>query len=184
MIINYYITNAPTQAITAYTTAMKQFGITFLPDVSGFYTGSSIFPAGPAKEFGTDNPDTLTTDYVSAFNSDPGVVGYYVQDEPAIAVQPETFQQYSLIKAADPSGSTLAVLDQPLGLDCWRDTVDVLGVDPYPIITPAATISPRLPIGRARRTRLDMARARCGPSSSSSRRTWNPRGRPSSNCTT
>ncbi len=28
MIINYYITNAPTPAITAYTDAMKQFGIT------------------------------------------------------------------------------------------------------------------------------------------------------------
>ena len=84
MMINYYITNAPTQAITAYTTAMKQFGISFLPDVEGFYAGSSIWPAGVAKEFGTNNPDTLTTDYVSAFNSDNGVVGYYVQDEPAI----------------------------------------------------------------------------------------------------
>ena len=40
MIINYYITNAPTQAITAYTDAMKQFGIAFLPDVAAFYIGT------------------------------------------------------------------------------------------------------------------------------------------------
>ena len=137
MMINYYITNAPTQAITAYTTAMKQFGISFLPDVEGFYAGSSIWPAGVAKEFGTNNPDTLTTDYVSAFNSDNSVVGYYVQDEPAIAVQPETFHQYSLIKAADPGGFTLAVINQPTRVGLWRDTVDVLGVDPYPIIEPS-----------------------------------------------
>ena len=44
MIINYYITNAPTQAIIAYTTAMKQFGITFLPDVTAFYTGPAALP--------------------------------------------------------------------------------------------------------------------------------------------
>ncbi len=134
MIINYYITNAPTQAITAYTTAMKQFGITFLPDMSGYYTGSSVFPFGVAKEFGTDDPDTLTTDYVSAFASNPTVVGYYVQDEPAIGVQAETFHQYSLIKAADPSGFTLAVTNEPTRVGLWRDTVDVLGVDPYPLI--------------------------------------------------
>ncbi len=136
MIINYFLSNAPTPAVTAYTTAMKQFGITFLPDVSGFYTGSSAFPTGIASEFGTDDPDQLITDYVSTFTSDPGVVGYYVQDEPAITAQPETFHQYSVIKAADPSGFNLAVLDRPLDLPFWKDSVDVLGVDPYPVWLP------------------------------------------------
>jgi hypothetical protein len=137
MMMNYYITNAPTQAIAAYVTAMKQFGMVFLPDMSGFYAGGPNWPAGVAKEFGTDDPDTLTTDYVSAFASNPGVVGYYVQDEPAIGVQPQTFHQYRVIKAADPSGFTLAVTDQPTRVGLWRDTVDVLGVDPYPIIEPS-----------------------------------------------
>jgi len=134
MMINYYVANSPTAAIKAYVTAMKPFGITFLPDLQGFYAGSSIFPTANAKEFGTDNPDQLTTDYVSTFASNPGVVGYYVQDEPPIAVQPETFHQYGLVKAADPSGFTLAVTNQPTRVGMWRDTVDVLGVDPYPII--------------------------------------------------
>jgi len=133
MIINYFLTNAPTPTITAYTTAMKDFGITFLPDLSGFYAGNKAFPTGIAKEFGTIDPDQLTSDYVSAFLSDPGVVGYYVQDEPPIALQPETFHQYSLIKASDPSGFSFAVIDHPLDLYAWKDTVDVLGVDPYPI---------------------------------------------------
>jgi hypothetical protein len=136
MVINYYITNAPTSAIAAYTTAMKQFGIAFLPDMSGFYAGGPNWPIGVAKQFGTNDPDTLTTDYVSALASDLGVVGYYVQDEPAIAVQPRTFHQYSLIKASDPAGFNLAVLNRPNDLPFWRDTVDVLGVDPYPIIYP------------------------------------------------
>ena len=134
MVINYYITNAPTQAIAAYTAAMKQFGMTFLPDMSGFYAGGPNFPIGVAKQFGTNDADTLTTDYVSAFTSNPGVVGYYVQDEPAVTRQAQTFHQYSLIKASDPAGFNFAALDRPLDLPFWKDTVDVLGVDPYPII--------------------------------------------------
>ncbi len=133
MIINYFLANAPTQAITAYTTAMHQFGITFLPTVNGFYSNNVNFPTAIAKEFGTDNQDQLISDYTSALSFDPGVVGYYVQDEPAISLQPQTFHQYSLIKANDPSGFNLAVLDSPLNLPFWKDTVDVQAVDPYPI---------------------------------------------------
>ena len=133
MIINYYITDAPTPAIIAYTTAMKQFGISFLPDVAAFYTGLAAWPAGLAKEFGTENQDTLISDYAAALSSDSGVVGYYVGDEPAISRQPETFTQYGMIKANDPSGFNLAVLNTPLALPSWKDTVDVLGVDAYPL---------------------------------------------------
>ena len=64
------------------------------------------------------------------------MVGYYAQDEPQITVQPQTFHQYGLVKAADPSGFTFAVINQPTKAGMWRDTVDVLGVDPYPIYYP------------------------------------------------
>jgi Abnormal spindle-like microcephaly-assoc'd, ASPM-SPD-2-Hydin len=133
MIINYYITNATTQAIAAYTTAMKPFGITFLPDVAPFYSDSVFFPSNLVREFGTDDPDQLTSDFASTLSSNPGVVGYYVQDEPSVSRQPETFHQYSLIKTKDPSGFNLAVVNIPLDLPFWKDTVDVLGVDAYPI---------------------------------------------------
>ena len=133
MIINYYITNASTAAITAYTAAMHQFGMTLLPTVSDFYSDSVLFPNNVAREFGTDDQDQLIADYAAALSSDPGVVGYYVQDEPAISRQPETFHQYSLIKTNHPAGFDLAVLKDPLEGPSWRDTVDVLGVDSYPI---------------------------------------------------
>jgi hypothetical protein len=133
MLINYYITNAPTQALTAYTDAMKQFGITFLPDVAAFYSGSPNWPTGPAKEFGTQNQDTLISDYTAALSSDSNIVGYYTGDEPALTRQPETFHQYGLIKGGDPSGFTLSVFNHPLDLPSWKDTVDILGVDAYPL---------------------------------------------------
>ncbi|MGC2445406.1 MAG: hypothetical protein WA409_18620, partial [Candidatus Binatus sp.] len=133
MIINYYITNAPTTAITAYTDAMQQFGITFLPDVAAFYTGLPAWPTGPAKEFDTENQDTLISDYTAALSSDSNVVGYYTGDEPALTRQPQTFHQYGLIKGGDPSGFTLSVFNTPLDLPSWKDTVDILGVDAYPL---------------------------------------------------
>ena len=133
MIINYFLSNSPTSAITAYTTAMNQFGIAFLPDLQGFYTGNHAWPSQVAAEFGTNNANLLTTDYVSTLASDPGVVGYYVQDEPAITLQPATFRQYGLTKSSDPAGFNLAVLNRTLDLPAWKDTLDVLGVDAYPI---------------------------------------------------
>jgi hypothetical protein len=134
MIINYFLSNTKTLAVIAYTTAMKQFGITFLPDVAAFYTGLAAFPTNTANQFGTSDPDQLISDYTAALSSDSGVVGYYVGDEPVLDRQPETFHQYGLIKANDPSGFNLAVLNRPLDLPFWKDTLDVLGVDAYPIV--------------------------------------------------
>src|ERR1700719_997520 len=98
MIINYYITNAPTQAITAYTDAMKQFGITFLPDVAAFYSGLPNWPTRTTKEIGTQNQNNSISDYAAALSSAPKIVEYYVGNEPALIRQPQTFHQYGLIK--------------------------------------------------------------------------------------
>jgi hypothetical protein len=133
MIVNYYLSNTKTFAVTAYTAAMQQFGIAFLPDVAAFYTGLASFPTNTARQFGTDDQDTLISDYAAALSSDQGVVGYYVGDEPRLSRQPETFHQYGLIKANDPSGFNLAVFNTPLDLAFWKDTVDVIGIDAYPI---------------------------------------------------
>lgn len=132
MVINYWQSDAPTPAAFAYTTAMKQFGMAYLPTVNNFYTGPG-WPTGIADEFGATTSDQLISDYAAALAPDSGVVGYYVQDEPKLTAQPETFHQYSLIKANDPSGFDLAVINRPNDLLFWRDSVDVLGVDPYPI---------------------------------------------------
>jgi Abnormal spindle-like microcephaly-assoc'd, ASPM-SPD-2-Hydin len=134
MIINYYLNIAPVAADVAYTTAMKQFGMTLLPDVSYFYSSAKGYPTALANQLGAANQDQLIADFASALSSDTGVVGYYVQDEPPVTSQPETFHQYSLIKGSDPSGFNFAVIDNPRDLPYWKDSVDVIGVDPYPLI--------------------------------------------------
>ncbi|HUO05572.1 MAG TPA: hypothetical protein VMU16_10280 [Candidatus Binataceae bacterium] len=137
MMINYYITLAPPSAIEAYTTEMKQYGITFLPTVSTYYSNNPNYPSNLATMFGATNQDQLAEDYAETLASDPQIVGYYVQDEPQLAVQPQTFHQYSMLKAGNPAGFNYAVLSRPLDVPSWRDTVDVMGVDPYPIVNAA-----------------------------------------------
>lgn len=132
MIINYWQSGAPTPAALAYTDAMKQFGMTYLPTVNNFYEGPG-WPVGIAEEFGATAPDQLISDYAAELASDQGVVGYYVQDEPKLTAQAKAFHQYSLIKASDPSGFDFAVINRRNDLMSWRDTVDVIGVDPYPL---------------------------------------------------
>lgn len=133
MMINYYMTLAPPSAVEAYATEMKQYGMVFLPTVSGFYSGNPNYPSNLATLFGAANQDQLISDYAATLAFDPNIVGYYVQDEPTLAVEPQTFHQYSLIKANDGGGLDYAVLSQPFNSSSWKDTVDVMGVDPYPL---------------------------------------------------
>jgi hypothetical protein len=46
-------------------------------------------------------------------------------------VQQRTSHQYDLIKQYDPCSITFAVENYPNELQLWRDSVDVLGIDPY-----------------------------------------------------
>jgi hypothetical protein len=135
MIINYFLTNCQPDAIIAYTTAMEEFGMVFLPTVNNFYTGLRAFPTHIAAYFGTSNQDQLIGDYVSALTGDRGAIGYYTCDECTIDRQPGVFHQYNLIKQHDPGSVTFMVVN-PAQIQYWRDSSDVFGVDPYPIGIP------------------------------------------------
>ncbi|MGB7512836.1 MAG: hypothetical protein WBQ61_15210 [Candidatus Acidiferrum sp.] len=133
-IINYWITNAPATAIRAYTEAMRPFGIRFLATVNNFYTDNPDYPN--SQSCASQGPNALISCYSSALAGNSRVAGYYVQDEPLPNAIAPTFHQYQLIKANDPAGITLAVLNRPQDLPLWRDAVDVLSVDPYPMWVP------------------------------------------------
>ena len=136
MMINYLITNAPISAINAYTDELQQHGIFFLPTVNNFYEDSGWYPKGQANNLGTSTQDELIARYTNALAENRAVVGYYVQDEPKVDQVARTFHQYQLIKANDPAGFNLLVLDRPRDVRFWKDTVDVVGVDPYVLWLP------------------------------------------------
>jgi hypothetical protein len=136
MLINYMITNAPISAINAYTDALQEHGIFFLPSVNNFYEDARWYPRGLAGKLGASTQDDFTARYASALEENRAIVGYYVQDEPTVDEVARTFHQYQIIKANDPAGFNLAVLDRPRDVQFWKDAVDVVGVDPYPVWLP------------------------------------------------
>ena len=129
LMINYFLSNGRTDVIHPYTEAMEPFGIYFLATVSAFFPEMRAYPDWARA--GNIGADDLIAQYSKAMAGDSRVVGYYTCDECIGEVQPRTFHQYGLIKQYDPGGITFAVENYPDEFQFWRDTVDVLGVDPY-----------------------------------------------------
>ena len=136
MMINYFITNAPISAVEAYTDALQEHGIFLLPTVNNFYEDNRAYPKGLAAKLNASSQDEFITQYADALAHNRAIAGYYVQDEPTVDKVPRTFHQYQLIKDNDAGGFNLVVLDRPRDAESWRDAVDVLGVDPYPLWLP------------------------------------------------
>lgn len=129
LMINYFIANGRADVIYPYTKAMEPFGIFYLATVSAFFPEMPAYPKW-AKAGGV-GPDDVIAKYSTGLADDSRVVGYYTCDECASERQPRTFHQYSLIKKYDPGSIAFAVENFPNEYQFWRDTVDVLGVDPY-----------------------------------------------------
>jgi hypothetical protein len=129
LMINYFLSTGDSNVIDAYTEAMEPFGMFYLATVSAFFPGMHSFPLQARAQHLT--ADELITRQTKALAGNSRVVGYYTCDECAAEVQPQTFHQYELIKEHDPASVTFAVENYPNEFQFWRDTVDVLGVDPY-----------------------------------------------------
>ena len=129
LMINYFLSSGRADVIYPYTEAMEPFGIFYLATVSGFFPEMRAYPQW--AQAGDVGRDELIARYCKGFAGDSRVVGYYTCDECASEWQPRTFHQYGLIKQYDPASITFAVENYPNDFQLWRDSVDVLGVDPY-----------------------------------------------------
>jgi hypothetical protein len=136
MMVNYYITNAPISAIDAYTDELQTHGIFFLPTVSNFFEDDKGYAKNAAAKLGASTQDDFIARYADALEDNRAVAGYYVQDEPTVDKVSRTFHQYQVIKANDPAGFNFVALDRPQDVQFWKDAVDVVGVDPYPLWLP------------------------------------------------
>ncbi len=129
LMINYFLSNGSADVIYPYTEAMEPFGIFYLATGSAFFPKMRAYPSWARAE--KVGPDELIAQYCKRLAGDSRVVGYYTCDECASEWQPRTFHQYGLIKQYDPAGITFAVENYPNEFQFWRDSIDVLGVDPY-----------------------------------------------------
>jgi len=131
LIINYFLVNGRADVIYPYTEAMEPLGIFYLASVHAFFPEMKAYP-GWARTRNV-GPDQVITQYAKGLAGDSRVIGYYTCDECPSERQPRTFHQYRLIEQYDPASITFAVENSSNEFQFWRDTVDVLGLDPYVI---------------------------------------------------
>ena len=138
MLINYHLGAAPIPALTAYLDDLHAHGIRYLQTVNFYQPQDAQYnrlPYAAAK----DGEDALNRWVAATLGKHPGLAGFYTMDERAADQVPVVFRQYRQLASAAPGSVTYGVLGDgwesqaPL----WRDALDVMGLDPYPIVKPA-----------------------------------------------
>jgi hypothetical protein len=138
MLINYWLGGAPIPALEAYMGDLSSRGIYYLHTVNFYHRDDELYakleyPAAKAGE------DALNRWVASTLGRHRGLAGFYTADERPAEMVPKVFRQYRTLREAAPGTVAYAVLGDGWEEQApmWRDAVDVLGLDPYPITQPA-----------------------------------------------
>jgi hypothetical protein len=138
MLINYHLGRAPIPALSAYMDELKSRGIRYVQTVNFYYREDPQYKEieYPAAREGEEALNRWVARTLSAH---PGLAGFYTADERPADMIPRAFAQHRALAAAAPGTVTYAVLGDGTERQAplWRDTVDVLGLDPYPVVRPA-----------------------------------------------
>ena len=144
--LNYHLGAAPVRALEALMTTLQHYGMWYLHTVNAWYPDNQYWPEKMPCNGSTASamgPDRFTACMGAALAGHPGLAGWYTADEDKADRVERVFHQYTILRAAAPGGITFISQDRPRELVRWRDTVDVMGVDPYPIAhIPEGKVSP------------------------------------------
>lgn len=138
MLINYWLGVAPIPALEAYMDDLASRKMFYLQTVN-FYHREDAQYAKIGYPAAKDGEDALNRWVGATLGKHKGLAGFYTSDEQPAQAVPIAFRQYRVLREAAPGTVAYAVLGNgweeqaPL----WRDAVDVLGLDPYPITRPA-----------------------------------------------
>jgi hypothetical protein len=128
MYLNYQLGRANIPSVHALMDTLWKRRIMYLQ------TGN-CFEKGSWTRYGPGSFGIMDESYVRQFARHPGAAGYYIMDECADELIPETEQHHRQLKALDPGGITLGVAIAAAYRDpgLWTNAADVLGIDPYPL---------------------------------------------------
>jgi hypothetical protein len=138
MLINYHLGRAPIPALRVYLDDLYAHGIRYLQTVNFYHRGDGQYREidYPAAKQGEDELNRWVADTLARH---PGLAGFYTVDERAADMVPIVHRQYRALAAAAPGTVAYGVFGDgwesqaPL----WRDSIDVMGLDPYPIVKPS-----------------------------------------------
>jgi hypothetical protein len=138
VLINYHLGRAPIPALGVYLDDLHARGIQYLQTVNFYHPKDGQYREieYPAARHGEDELNRWVARTLSAH---PGLGGFYVMDESGADMVPTVFRQYRALAAAAPGTVTYGVLGdgKESQAPLWRDAMDVMGLDPYPILKPA-----------------------------------------------
>jgi len=155
MYLNYHFGDAPAQAMNALMDNLwkPELGRTVLYLQTGnCFAGHAgknhVGPDGTGFEIDIATPHYIvgggTPESPDGLGIAPRAGGYYVADECEPHLVPEVFKQYKMglvapdtgLQWLDPDSMTFAALFGNNDLVLWRDAVDVMSTDPYPLYGP------------------------------------------------
>jgi hypothetical protein len=122
--LNYWYGGASNDSILPLMNVLQRRGILFLQTSNCFASS----PAGGEFWWETEPMADL-----QARAGHPGFAGVYVADECRGDLAQDVFAHRSRTLEADPDGVTLGTLLGDASLTMWRDTVDLVATDPYPL---------------------------------------------------
>jgi hypothetical protein len=137
MLINYWLGIAPIPALTAYMDDLHGRGISYLHTANFYYADHPQYRTIPYPA-AREGDDALNRWIAASLSGHPGLAGFYTADERPAEMVPKVFRQRQALSQGAPGTVTFGVLGDgweeqaPL----WRDALDVIGLDPYPITRP------------------------------------------------
>jgi hypothetical protein len=138
LLINYHLGRAPIPALGVYLDELHARGIHYLQTVNFYHRADAQYRQidYPAARLGEDELNRWVAGTLGAHR---GLAGFYVMDEQPAEMVPIVFRQYRALAAAAPGTVTYGVLGdgREAQAPAWRDALDVMGLDPYPIVKPA-----------------------------------------------
>ncbi|HHT9153776.1 MAG TPA: hypothetical protein ACFYEM_09675, partial [Candidatus Hypogeohydataceae bacterium YC40] len=112
---------APVSAMTSMMNVLQRHGVLYLQ-------------SGQANQWRLSSALITTDDsYATALASHTGFAGVYTMDEAYAQLASAVFNDYVRLKNLDPDGVTFAAASRILELPYWREVVDILSTDPYPL---------------------------------------------------
>jgi hypothetical protein len=123
--LNYWYGGAPNSSILPLMDVLQQSGIYYLTNAN-CSSSTTIDQQGGWFMAGPDST-------IQQRAADPGFGGFYAADECSPTLIPNVFGHYQQMKSDDPGSIALGTLVPDANVPLWRDALDVLATDPYPL---------------------------------------------------
>jgi hypothetical protein len=123
--LNYWFGSAPLTSMQGMMNVLGRHGVLYWQTAN--CSGHTRY--GNGTGFPGTAPDPS---YAATLGRHPWLGGWYLADECVPALADTVSGDNQLLQQRDPDGVTLGVFDYPT-LEPWRSSIDVLGVDKYPL---------------------------------------------------